>query len=482
MCFLGIVLASRTAIVDYVPYLIGALGAAALVFVASLFGILTRPEGLLAVLWPANALLLAAFVRVPTMNTPIGWLAAFGGYMLADLMTGSDPNKAMWLTFANMAGVAVGLVLIRRLSPEDRNMRRPAAILYLCLTGGAAAISSGLMGIAVAIIVFQSDPAMAFLFWTTTEFANYVVILPFALTASRWTTMLVMVQGAWNEVQQNWKAAKAGLPILSLLVSMLLVGVIEGPSAIVFPVPALLWCALSYRLNLVALLIMAMSLWMMVELELDLLAHLPEGADPYYGVMSTRMGIAMLALGPLTVASIDRARAALVERLDHAAKHDFLTGVLTRGALMPLGQEMVDQAVAHKGRLTIMVMDLDHFKDINDTYGHAAGDRILVEVSRVIQRNLRGSDLFARLGGEEFAVLVPDIAQVDAQGLAQRIRKAVEEASIAAPDDTRIHTTVSIGLLCRDLEKAVSLDSLVNEADKAMYEAKRAGRNRVMER
>ncbi|MFV1853339.1 MAG: diguanylate cyclase [Thalassospira sp.] len=475
-------MASRTAIVDYVPYLIGALGVATLVFVASLFGILTRPEGLLAVLWPANALLLAAFVRVPTMNTPIGWFAAFGGYMLADLMTGSDPNKAMWLTFANMAGVAAGLVLIRRLGPDDRNMRRPAAILYLCLVGGAAAITSGLMGILVAIIVFQSNPAMAFLFWTTTEFANYVVILPFALTALRWSSMMQVMQATYDEFQENWKAARAGLPFFSLIVSMILVGVIEGPSAIVYPVPALLWCALSYRLHFVALLIMLMSMWMMIELELDLLANLPEGADPYYGVMSTRMGIAMLALGPLTVASTDRARAALVERLDHAANHDFLTGVLTRGALMPLGQEMVDHVVAQKGRLTIMVMDLDHFKDINDTYGHAAGDRILVEVSRVIQRNLRGSDLFARLGGEEFAVLVPGIAHVDAQGLAQRIRKAVETASIAAPDETRIHTTVSIGLLCRDLEKPVSLDGLVNEADKAMYDAKRAGRNRVVER
>lgn len=473
---------SRTAIVDYVPYVLGAIGVGTLVFVAALFGILTRPEGLLAVLWPANALLLAAFVRVPAMNTPVGWIAAFGGYMMADILTGSDVNKAAWLTLANMAGVAVGLLLISKLDPEDRNLRRPTAVLYLCLTSAAAAVGSGLMGIAVAIIVFHSDPLMAFVFWASTEFSNYVIILPFAMTVSRWPDLLKGWRALALRVQLDWKVLLGAMPALSLAFSLVMVSFVSGPGAIVFPVPALLWCALSYRLSVVATLITMLSLWLMVELELHLLANLPKGADPYSGVISTRLGIAMLALGPLTVASIDRARSALVERLDHAANHDYLTGLLSRGAFMPLGQEMIDQVAARKGRLTVMVMDLDHFKEINDSHGHATGDRILVEVAKVIQRSLRGTDLFARLGGEEFAVLVPDIAKVDAQGLAQRIRKAVEQASISTANDVPIHTTVSIGLLCREPDQAVTVDSLLNEADRAMYEAKENGRNRVVER
>jgi diguanylate cyclase (GGDEF)-like protein len=473
---------SRTAIVDYVPYLVGAIGAGILVFGASLFGILTRPEGLLAVLWPANALLLAAFVRVSSMNTPIGWLAAFGGFMLADILTGSDVSKAAWLTVANMSGVAVGLALISKLDPEDRNLRRPSGVLYLCLTSAAAATGSGLMGIAVALIVFHSDPVMAFVFWSSTEFANYVIILPFAMTVSRLPDFLSAWQRLAGRIRQDWKVLLGGMPALSLAFSLVMVSFVGGPGAIVFPVPALLWCALSYRLSVVSVLIMLLSLWLMIVLELDLLANLPEGADPYYGVISTRLGIAMLALGPLTVASIDRARSALVERLDHAANHDYLTGLLTRGAFMPLGQEMVDRIAAQKGRLTVMVMDLDHFKEINDSHGHATGDRILIEVARVIQRNLRGTDLFARLGGEEFAILVPDIAKVDAQGLAQRIRKAVEQASIVAANDVPIHTTVSIGLLYRQPDQPIRIDTLLNEADRAMYEAKESGRNRVVAR
>ena len=474
-------MASRAVSLGFGSYLIGAVGVATLVFAASLFGILTRPEGLLAVLWPANALLLAAFVRVPAMNSVLGWLAAFGGYMLADLMTGSDVNKAVWLTLANMIGVAVGLVLIRRLAQDDREFRRPVAILLFCLIGAASAISSGLVGIAVAYFVFQSDPVQAFLFWAATEFANYVIILPFALTVPHWSLVLKACQSAIGKVRQTPKSLLRAMPAVSLVISLALVSGVSGQGSVVFPLPALLWCTLSYRLNVVGLLIMLMSLWLMVELERDLLADIPEDADPYYAVMMVRLEVAMLALGPFTVATIERARSALVKRLDHAATYDYLTGVMTRGAFMPQGQKMIDRIVAQKGRMALMVMDLDHFKKINDNYGHAVGDNILVEVAGGIRGNLRNRDLLARMGGEEFAVIVPDIAQVDAQALAQRIRKAIEVTGVSANSQSSIHTSLSIGLVCRELDQPTSLESLINEADKAMYEAKESGRNRVVE-
>jgi diguanylate cyclase (GGDEF)-like protein len=142
---------------------------------------------------------------------------------------------------------------------------------------------------------------------------------------------------------------------------------------------------------------------------------------------------------------------------------------------------MIDRIVAQKGRMALMVMDLDHFKKINDNYGHAVGDNILVEVAGGIRGNLRNRDLLARMGGEEFAVIVPDIAQVDAQALAQRIRKAIEVTGVSANSQSSIHTSLSIGLVCRELDQPTSLESLINEADKAMYEAKESGRNRVVE-
>ncbi|MCK2167311.1 GGDEF domain-containing protein [Thalassospira xiamenensis] len=464
----------------FIPCCVGAVCVAGIVFAASLFGILTRPDGMLAVLWPANALLTAAFVRGRAMNTPLGWCAAFIAYMAADLLTGNDIYTAIWLTGANLAGVAVGVLLLRRLSVEDRNLRRPQSVQYLCLTGAGAALAAAMAGILIAVLVFSQDPITAFLFWFSTEFANYVVILPFALTVARWSDFSAMITGFFRHFVMNVETLKTCAPAISVLVSLVLVKIIGGPGSIVFPVPALLWCALVYRLQITTLFILLVSHWLMVVLELDFLSNLPVDSDPYYAIMSTRLGIALLSLGPLTVASIDTARSALVDRLDHAANHDFLTGLLSRGAFMKCGSELISRLSGEKGRLTIMGLDVDHFKQINDTHGHAAGDRVLVEVARIIRGNLRGDDLIARLGGEEFGLILPGVAPADALGLAQRIRIAIEQTAVGESETGSIHTTISIGVVHHTLEEPVSLDRLLRDADKAMYAAKAAGRNRVV--
>ncbi|WP_404421614.1 diguanylate cyclase [Thalassospira australica] len=463
-----------------ISYGVGAVCVAGIVFAASLFGILTRPDGMLAVLWPANALLTAAFVRGQAMNTPLGWVAAFGGYMAADLMTGSDIYTATWLTGANLSGVAVGVILLRRLSVEDRNLRRTQSVQYLCLIGAGAAFAAAVVGIFIAMLIFNNDPITAFLFWFSTEFANYVVILPFALTVARWSDFSAMVSGFFRHFVMNARTLKQCAPAISVLGSLVLVKLVGGPGSIVFPVPALLWCALVYRLQITTLFILLVSHWLMVVLELDFLTNLPAGDDPYYAVMSIRLGIALLSLGPLTVASIDTARSALVDRLDHAVNHDFLTGLLSRGAFMKCGGELLSRLSGEKGRLTIMGLDVDHFKHINDTYGHAAGDQVLIEVAKIIRRNLRGNDLIARIGGEEFGLLLPGVAPADALALAQRIRMAIEKTAVAESETGSIYTTVSIGVVHHPLNEPVSLDRLMRDADKAMYAAKAAGRNRVV--
>ena len=218
----------------------------------------------------------------------------------------------------------------------------------------------------------------------------------------------------------------------------------------------------------------------MAGLEFDMIATVPDPENPYLGTLSLRLGIAMLAFGPLTVAAIDRERSELVDRLAHAAKHDFLTGTLTRGAFMAMGQAMVEAVAAQKGRLSVMVLDLDHFKSINDTYGHRAGDQALIAISKIISANLRDQDLFARLGGEEFSLLLPDMAPIDAQALAHRLRKAVEETHVPTADGTPITITASIGVVSRELDKVEMLENLIGQADNGMYSAKAEGRNRVV--
>ena len=125
------------------------------------------------------------------------------------------------------------------------------------------------------------------------------------------------------------------------------------------------------------------------------------------------------------------------------------------------------------------MFDIDRFKVINDTHGHAAGDRVLQEVAVVVLRNARSADVASRIGGEEFAVLLPETDGSQAVTFAERLRRELEQLELAH-DGATLRFTCSFGVAARGEDVAV-LDTLLKLADEALYRAKRAGRNRVSE-
>jgi diguanylate cyclase (GGDEF)-like protein len=130
----------------------------------------------------------------------------------------------------------------------------------------------------------------------------------------------------------------------------------------------------------------------------------------------------------------------------------------------------------HGGPLSFVMSDVDHFKKVNDTYGHNVGDRLLQEVAKALAQQCREVDLPARYGGEEFAIVVPDEPVSSAVHLAERCRQAVENVSLAARGET-VRATASFGVA--DAPGPPSPEALVERADEALYQAKGAGRNRV---
>jgi diguanylate cyclase (GGDEF)-like protein len=124
------------------------------------------------------------------------------------------------------------------------------------------------------------------------------------------------------------------------------------------------------------------------------------------------------------------------------------------------------------------MIDVDHFKSINDTYGHHSGDYVLAEVAQILGKNIRTNDILARIGGEEFAIAAPYSNRLAAVVLAERLRKAVEGAEFVFKD-TRIPITISIGVAAQDKNSPVSIDQLLARADARLYVAKRRGRNRL---
>jgi diguanylate cyclase (GGDEF)-like protein/PAS domain S-box-containing protein len=167
----------------------------------------------------------------------------------------------------------------------------------------------------------------------------------------------------------------------------------------------------------------------------------------------------------------------LEEQLRDLATRDALTGVYNRRHFLELARREVERVPRTHTPLALCMLDADHFKRINDAYGHAAGDRVLVELARAAGSVLRRVDVFARFGGEEFLALLPGTTATDAAGVAERIHAAVRDVAVSAEDGSPIRPTVSIGVTA--LRLADDLESLLRRVDDALYRAKQEGRNRT---
>lgn len=165
-------------------------------------------------------------------------------------------------------------------------------------------------------------------------------------------------------------------------------------------------------------------------------------------------------------------------QLERLAMMDELTGLMNRRAFFILGAKEISRSERHHTPLSLLMLDVDMFKAVNDQYGHAAGDRVLQHVSHKIVENLRKVDLVARMGGEEFSVLLPNAKTEDAVKLAERVRRAVEQESCQFQDQT-INVTASIGVASYRKDTS-SLEVILKHADDAMYQAKDQGRNQVV--
>lgn len=169
--------------------------------------------------------------------------------------------------------------------------------------------------------------------------------------------------------------------------------------------------------------------------------------------------------------------AALLAQLERQAMSDTLTGLPNRRAYENEAHRMLARARRSGAPITVGVADIDHFKKVNDQHGHATGDEVLSAVSAVIAQAARSSDFVARIGGEEFGLLVPDAMPETAHAVAERIRRAVADFPVVTSSGIVLSITVSIGLA--QLEG--NLSESLSHADGALYQAKDAGRNQVRE-
>jgi diguanylate cyclase (GGDEF)-like protein len=164
-------------------------------------------------------------------------------------------------------------------------------------------------------------------------------------------------------------------------------------------------------------------------------------------------------------------------KLELQATTDALTGILNRRSFFELGSKAVEEAQQASKVVSLLILDIDHFKQINDNNGHSAGDECLKKVCQFITSRCRIADLFARVGGEEFAILLPNTGYDEAFALAEQIRTNIANQRIEVKGNLSIACTVSIGITS-SLNSDDTLQSLLESADHALYTAKSEGRNR----
>jgi diguanylate cyclase (GGDEF)-like protein len=345
-------------------------------------------------------------------------------------------------------------------------------------------------------------------YWIAANAVAIVALFAFALQghASRWLTfvaanellamsLLLVIEGCLRFLGRRTRpwAAYAGL-----------VAVLIGISYWTFVVPdfnARVTLVSAYHAGLYAVLAALMlrgrpshrprySYYFLAVAAMLLCAgHASRGVMYGFGVLMqnglmqvTPSNILFLALGILappclSIGVVMLAHDRLAERLERLANVDDLTGALTRRAFLAIGDTLLMASLRARSPLTMAIIDIDSFKAVNDTYGHAAGDQVLAHFAAFVADNLRVGDVFGRLGGEEFGVLCPATTTADAVALLERLRGRLP-TSAPAGFPRGLRYTFSVGV--DQHRRAESLAQFMARADGALYAAKQSGRDRVM--
>lgn len=170
-----------------------------------------------------------------------------------------------------------------------------------------------------------------------------------------------------------------------------------------------------------------------------------------------------------------------IQKLAHLTEHDPLTGLANRRAITNTMETEIERAARLSSSLSVAMLDLDDFKNVNDTHGHACGDVVLQKFSQLISSEIRKTDLAARFGGEEFIILLSGTSLIRAQQVLKRIKDSCAELAVkCSPEHPPLQLTCSIGLVCYKGKRNIDADTLIQAADQALYQAKEGGKNKVV--
>lgn len=446
------------------------------IFLCCLLGIATRQLNFLASFWPANSVLLGLLIRFPQTRHPISFIGAILGYLLADGWQDTPLLLNICLTFANLLYVLTTLALYIKFNAFIRSMHQGYFYLFLfsfCCIGG---LSSALFA-AITLPFFETKFALGSFWldyghWFTAEIQNALLLLPAIIS----TPHLAKFKQQLNAFKSQ--IILESLPVVAVIISIVIAYYDAGPGSLLYPIAPLIWCALRYPHFSVAIITSISCAFIIHHVSQHYLVLYPD--QHLNNTISIRLGLIMMTIAPLTVSSINVVRSKLIRELQHTIAHDELTSSLTRRQFLQSLQLLQQQAKNSSHTTAFLMLDIDHFKQVNDNYGHLVGDLALQSCVKTIQSLLKPQDLIGRLGGEEFAIFLTNTNADAAYQDAERIRLHVSQTPIKLEHHQTFSIQISIGIFVCTAENRHSIEYLFKQADDALYQAKRQGRNQVV--
>ncbi|WP_295053434.1 diguanylate cyclase [Sulfuricurvum sp.] len=457
----------------------------------------TMSEGI-AIAWLPNGLILALFLLRPTREWPLYASVIIPAEIIADFPAFTYV-QAIEFALINIAETMLSAYLIRRFTSNTHNFHNLHYVLLfiiiaLCLSPMLSAIFGGL--VYHTQIESQSNFLAFWRIWLFGDSLGILLITPLLLS--------------WLELKHQFSYRSLTLePIIMIPLTLIFAYILFSndfspnllPTTPIIFILVLLW--MSYRRGLMesltmSVLISMIAIYFTVHHQGPFSIFSPVQNTLYLQEFIAAMVVSTLFFSVLLrqmnektdqleilsknlenqVAEKTSALQLANQKLFELATTDPLTHIYNRRFLLERAEEEVNRGLRYQSDLSLMLFDIDLFKSINDTYGHHAGDKVLISLVEAVQGRIRQNDIFARIGGEEFVILMPNTALNEAVALAKKLQKRIEEVRVPI-NNTEITFSVSFGVTTIS-EHRHTFDILLNHADKLMYQAKNAGRNRII--
>ena len=431
------------------------------------------PPGYATAVWPPSGIALAALLLLGNRVLPGIWLGA----ALVNISVQSSPLAAALMGTGNMLEALLAAVLIRRRLGTRREFEHGEDVLvFVTVAAASAMVAATVAAVALAVAHSLSWSQLGWNWWTwwLGDVMGIVLVTPLIL--------------AWRAHEQtSWTLGKAmegtalaaALTLITLAIFSDRATPFLPPLALTFLVlPFVVWAAIRFRqreVTTVTAAVCGIAVWFTIE------GRGPFAQEPLnnsllllLAFMST-VAVTGLALNA-TEGERSRVMAALAKALEQFREQaitDPLTGLFNRRFLQDYLPRELDRAARRRAPVAVLMIDLDHFKRVNDSAGHAAGDAVLAQVGSLIRQHVRSSDIACRYGGEEFILVLPEATLASARRRAEQLR-----SSIAESGDGLRGVTASIGVALFP-DHADDHEALRRAADEALYDAKARGRNCV---